>query len=788
MSQRIPVALATLTIWLAASSTAQAQHPLDPLTADEIRTAAQTARADSRLATASFPAIELKEPPKAAVLGWQPGQALDRQARMLAMTRTDVFDVVVDLRQARIVSVTPRPGFEPPMTISELEGTGYVVEHPQVKAALEKRGITDLTKVFCAPFSAGYYGDPAHHGKRLVKFGCFDTRRTTTNLFGWPIEGLYALVDLRRGEVLTVRDAEVVPITATDMNFTEASAGPLRAPRKPTVLSQPSGGNIAVNGHEVSWGNWRFHARVDARVGTVISLARWQDATGLRSVLYQGYLSEMFVPYMDPSYGWQTRTYFDTGEYGAGLFTTPLKPGVDCPETAIFVPATFGHDKGEAITTPNALCLFERSGGDPIWRHFEGMNRSHEGRANVELVVRMATAIGNYDYLFDWVFNDAAEIEVKVGATGIDALKGVASKTMRDATAAADTRHGALVAPNIVAINHDHYFNFRLDLDVDGPANSFNHDVYTKATLSAGEPRRSLYVVGRRIATTEKAAQIDGHAGPSKLRVINEAKENGVGNPVSYEVAAANHARFLLDEDDWPARRARFLEHDVWVTSYAPDERYAAGEQAFMSRGDDGLAVWAAKDRAIRNQDIVVWVNIGMHHLTRAEDIPVMPTVWHSFRLRPFNFFDRNPAIDLPAQPASTLDLQQLRELATKYTAAWCSQDPARVASFFAVDGSLKVNDASPARGRAAITEVAQGFMTAFPDMKVLMDDVLMENGVAIYRWTLVGTNSGPGGTGRAVRVSGYERWRIGADGLIAESLGHFDSAEYQRQLDGRAK
>ena len=127
-----------------------------------------------------------------------------------------------------------------------------------------------------------------------------------------------------------------------------------------------------------------------------------------------------------------------------------------------------------------------------------------------------------------------------------------------------------------------------------------------------------------------------------------------------------------------------------------------------------------------------------------------------------------------------------LRDVAARYTAAWCSQDPTRVASFFAPNGSLKVNDDAPALGRAAITDVARGFMTAFPDMQVLMDAVESTGHSAIYRWTLVGTNTGPGGTGRVVRVSGFEEWRFDADGLIAESLGHFDAAEYQRQIEGR--
>ena len=124
-----------------------------------------------------------------------------------------------------------------------------------------------------------------------------------------------------------------------------------------------------------------------------------------------------------------------------------------------------------------------------------------------------------------------------------------------------------------------------------------------------------------------------------------------------------------------------------------------------------------------------------------------------------------------------------LRNFAGRYTAAWCSQDPASVAAFFAPEGSLRVNDDEPAVGRDAITGVAEGFMSAFPDMQVLMNGVEANGDQAVYRWTLVGTNTGPGGTGRPVRISGFEEWRIGADGLIAESQGHFDSDDYQRQL-----
>ena len=143
-------------------------------------------------------------------------------------------------------------------------------------------------------------------------------------------------------------------------------------------------------------------------------------------------------------------------------------------------------------------------------------------------------------------------------------------------------------------------------------------------------------------------------------------------------------------------------------------------------------------------------------------------------------------ALKLPATYLSNimLDLTKLRALAEGYTAAWCSQNAARVASFYEENGALRVNDDPPATGREAITEVAQGFMSAFPDMKVSLDDVRLQDEGAVYHWTLTGTNNGPSGTGRAVRISGYEEWQLGASGLIASSRGHFDSDDYRRQLE----
>ena len=133
-----------------------------------------------------------------------------------------------------------------------------------------------------------------------------------------------------------------------------------------------------------------------------------------------------------------------------------------------------------------------------------------------------------------------------------------------------------------------------------------------------------------------------------------------------------------------------------------------------------------------------------------------------------------------------TKNAQELKAFGESYAAAWSSQNAASVAAFFGATASLQINAGAPSVGRAAITAAAQSFMTAFPDMIVSMDELTVSDSSTVFRWTLVGTNTGPGGTGKRVQISGYEEWNFGADGLVAESKGHFDEEDYQRQLSGQ--
>jgi primary-amine oxidase len=205
-------------------------HPMDALTGAEIRAAAAALKADARTRDAAYQLITLKEEPKAEVLAWKPGMKLRRLARATAVAGDKVFEA--DLAGGTVTNLVERANVEAPLNLNELgNGVNVALENPEFLAALNKRGFADPKPVLCAPFSAGNYGIREHEGKRLLKVGCFDTSRSTNNLFGWPIERLYALVELREKKVLQVVDDGIVPVAGRDMNFTEAAIRTLRDPR-----------------------------------------------------------------------------------------------------------------------------------------------------------------------------------------------------------------------------------------------------------------------------------------------------------------------------------------------------------------------------------------------------------------------------------------------------------------------------------------------------------------------------------------------------------------------------
>jgi primary-amine oxidase len=655
--------LITLVAALIASPTALAaqQHPLDPPTWQEHWAALEVLRDAKRIDDSTkFSLVLLHPPNKAATWSWKPGQPVPRSLLLVTRRGPMTSEAVVDVAGRKLVSWRDVPGAQAPWLGSEFEEMEQNVKgHAEFIAAMRRRGVTDLFFIRCGGGPPGTFGLPEEQGRRLAHVNCRDSR-TVRN--GWTrgIEGLTVVYDMDAGEVLRIVDEGVVPIPSTVADYDAGTVGAPQANAHPIRVDQPNGPAFTLNGHQVSWDNWRFHVRPDQRVGMVLSVVRWVDEGRERQILYEGSLSEIFVPYMDPSTNWYPRNFLDAGEYTAGGLIKPLERGVDCPNNSVYLNMVVVGDDGRPHDVPNVICIFERYAGDVSWRH---LAQTFDGRPKRDLVVRSAAVLGNYDYIFDWSFQQDGTIRVSTGATGIAEAKPVGPKDALLAAAAARSSaggaqtaradaYGRYVDDHIVAVNHDHYFSYRLDLDVDGPVNTLMHDALKTVRLPDEHPRRSVWMVEGTPLRSESEARlnVDMH-NPAFWRVINPSARNRHGYATSYQLSPGMSVETLLSQDDWPRQRAGFINYHLWVTPYRADERYSAGMYPTLSKPGEGLPKWTAANRSIHETDIVIWYTAGMHHVVRAEDWPVMPVVWNTFELRPFDFFGRNPALRAPLQP-----------------------------------------------------------------------------------------------------------------------------------------
>jgi primary-amine oxidase len=633
-------------------ASASNSHPMDPLTTEEIAAVTRTLAKENLVgATDLYSLITLEEPPKEDVLKWKPGDPTPRLAFAIVKKGPETFEAIVDTIGGKVLSwkriADVQTGLLPTVEWNLVQT--IVRGNQEWQAAARKRGIENFREVICIPNTVGYFGIAEEEGHRLVKVVCYSSA-SSNNYWGRPIEGLIAIVDLNARELARLIDTGDVSVPTAPVDFDENSVGSLREAPNPISITQSEGASFKVAGHMVDWQKWQFHFRMDPRLGLVVSLVRYNDNGNLRSILYQGSLSEMFIPYMDPDVGWYFRTFMDAGEEGMGRMAVALQPDLDCPTNAVFFDAAFADDQGKAYTQANAACLFERSAGDIAWRHYDSVTGQNEVRKQTDLVLRSISSVGNYDYIFDWIFRQDGTIKIALGATGIPLVKAVGSRTLVEDQSGLDTAYGHQVTENTVAINHDHFISYRLDLDVDGQQNSFVYESLTTERLDGQSPRKSIWVVDSHTAATEEDAKLQINIQrPALWRVINPNAIGPMGYPVSYQLEPQANAVSLLSPDDFPQQRAGFTDVNLWVTPYNPHERYAAGTYPNQSKGGDGLPAWTSENRLIQNTDLVLWYTLGFHHVVRAEDWPVLPTTWSEFELRPFDFFQRNPALDIPA-------------------------------------------------------------------------------------------------------------------------------------------
>jgi primary-amine oxidase len=624
-------------------------HPMDALTAEEVAITTKLLRDGGYTDDKSlFGAMTLLEPPKSVVSAWKADKPLPpRQAFVIIRRNSKTYEARVDISGGKVMDVTEQPGKHPTVLDDNwVRARDAFIKDGRFKQALAKRGLKDDNNILCTPNSAGWFPGEDYNGRHILKVPCFSLSDMLHPSLARPIEGLMGVVDAETGDVLQVFDRDVVDLPPTPQGY-----GDQLPKQKPAIarvgFTMEGIGNLKLSGNvNVDWLDWKFHVRADKRAGMLLSLVKFNDGKTWRDMAYQMNVSEMFVPYMDPDPTWSYRAFMDAGEFGLGYLLSSLRPGVDCPETAAFIDVTLPNDTGGTYVRERGLCIFERPTGDPAWRHYSAGRKTVEGQPQLELVVRHIPTLGNYDYVIDYVFSPDGNIKLRVGATGFDAIKSVAAKDMDSPSAQADTAYGTLIAPYTVAPFHDHYFNFRLDLDVDGQNNTLSRDIFEAGPAPNGGGRKSLWTTKTQRFVKEGPVVSD-HASMSGqvLRVVNPETKNSLKQHPSLWLNAHHDAQSILDPEDPPQARAQFSTSQFWVTRYKRDELWAAGLYPNLNPKDEGLSAFVADSEDIAGQDVVVWYTMGFRHVTRPEDFPILPTFWHEMTIRPAFFFDMNPAM-----------------------------------------------------------------------------------------------------------------------------------------------
>jgi primary-amine oxidase len=626
-----------------------APHPLDPVTAAEFLAGRQLMAAAGLLAEpVRFAYYGLEEPPKDEVLGGSPGLdgRADRRLRafLINLKTGESTDVVVSLTRGEVVSardVDVATEGQLPIVDSEYAAVEEITRaDPGWRAAMERRGLTDMSKIRICPITAGAYRAPAEDDqRRMVRVLAFLQAREHDLAWAHPIDGITAHVDLIEKKVLRIVDEFELPVPATSGDYDDpAVRGPERTGLRPIEITQPEGPSFTVDGSLLRWQDWSLRVGFDAREGLTLH----QIELGGRPVIYRASVPEMVVPYGDPRFRyWQA--YFDTGEYLVGKWVNSLELGCDCLGEIAYLDAVVTGETGEPRVVPNAICVHEEDFGI-LWKHTDIFNGSAQSRRQRRLVVSFFTTVGNYDYGFYWYFYLDGTIECEIKMTGV---------VFTAAHPGGDYPYSTQVAPGLGAPVHQHLFSARLDMTVDGLANAVEEvDV---CGLPIGPDNPFGNAIAQRVTrlTSEATAARSGDAARGRVwRVISTESANRFGQPVAYTLYPQPAPALLADPDSPLAARARFAARALWVTRYDPAQRYPAGDFVNQSPGGGGLPAYIAADRDIDGQDIVVWHTFGPTHVVRTEDWPVMPVARTGFMLKPTGFFDRNPTLDVPAHRA----------------------------------------------------------------------------------------------------------------------------------------
>ncbi|MEM3950766.1 primary-amine oxidase, partial [Saccharolobus sp.] len=512
--------------------------PFDPLNEDEVTKAAVIVKNYFKSKAVKFFSISLDEPKKEEYLNWKRNMhaKIDRRAlvKLYNLEERKVYEVIISLSSNSIISLKNIEGVFPPITLDEFgECEKAVRNDKRVQEALKKRGIfpQDLNLLMVDCWAPGYI-EEEHRNKRLAIGYMWIKKDYDDNGYGRPVHGLMPWVDLDKMEVIRVDDYGEAPLPNLDANYTPEKIGRLFTGNlRPIEIRQPLGGSFKINGWEIQWYRWKMRVGYTPREGLVLYDVTFTDDNNQeRTILYRASVVDLMVPYGDPSPFHNRKMVLDAGDYGLGNFIVPLKHGngdiYDCDcfgEVIYHFDVVRVSSDGRPIKVKKAICVHEED-FNILWRHTDLRSGKSEARRNRRLVVSFWATLANYDYGFFWHFYQDGSIEFLVRLTGIINDDGATDK---------NPKYGTLVTPEVYAPIHIHWFNVRLNVNLDGSENRIYEVNLKGEPISEKNPLGNAFYAEETLLENEISAR--RHVNPQTGRywkIVNVNKRNYMGLPV----------------------------------------------------------------------------------------------------------------------------------------------------------------------------------------------------------------------------------------------------------------
>jgi primary-amine oxidase len=622
-------------------------HPLDPLSAQELKDVVQHARNVWKLDHRHlFAMVQLHEPSKEIVNNWKDSDPVQRAAKITLWnsSTSTVIEAVITV-EGKEISFTEIPGAKSPILSTESEKAIKAAKaDKRIIAALKDRGVEDINQVHMETWPIGaQIPKELDDGRRLIWTPMWQRPTEFANLYAHPINGLHAIVDLDSGEVVSVENTEIIPIPQTPGPYRENQTG-ANIKLKDLAIVQSEGPSFSVEGWKVNWERWNLRVGFCQREGLVIHDVKFKDQDKERKIAHRLSIAELVIPYGDPSQGAYRKNAFDTGEFGLGNYTNSLTLGCDCLGEIVYLDAAVTTPDGSIKEIPNAICVHEEDNGI-LWKHVDADGHT-EVRRGRRFVVSSIVTVNNYEYGYFWYFYQDGSIEFEAKLTGI--VLTVADAIGKDHPSATE------LEPGLWAPYHQHILCARLDLDIDGEQNSVLEVESFAHPQGDKNPYGGAYETKETLLSKEKDSQrvIDPFSG-RYWKIVNQQVKNHMDHPVGYKLIPGHTTFPLALPESTIGKKAGFMYKHLWVTKNSDSEKYPAGDYPFQHPGGAGLPEWTKANRNIENEDVVLWYVFGTNHIPRTEDWPVMPVEKTGFHLKPSGFFARSPGIDVaPSNPS----------------------------------------------------------------------------------------------------------------------------------------